>query len=303
MPIDRVATYGIFQTTLSNFSRVDVELANLQNQLSSGYKSPTYDGLADQSLQLMQLDDRLARNDLYLTNIARVRSRLESTGTIIGQVINVSTQLKNLIAERRTVAASDQGSFEVRLEALWQQLTGQLNTTLDGQYLFSGSRTNVPAVTSDEFPQLVDSPTPDDGYYNGDDEDLTIRVGDSTDFTYNVRANEDGFQKIFAALALTRDGHLNDDDNALAEAFDLVNDGLDEIISTQAKNNSNIVTLNTEEQNITSLKTYWKILRDDIANADLITVSSQVTMHQAVLQASFQAFAKINSLRLVDFLR
>ena len=118
-----------------------------------------------------------------------------------------------------------------------------------------------------------------------------------------MRANEGGFEKIFAGLALAKRGDNNNDMNSLQDAYDFVDQGIAEVIRIQARNNSNIVTLNSEEQNINSLKTYWKGLRDDIANTDVVTVSSQVAIDQGILQSTFQAFAKITSLRLIDFLR
>ena len=52
-----------------------------------------------------------------------------------------------------------------------------------------------------------------------------------------------------------------------------------------------------------SFKLYFLGVKEEIGNADLVSVSTQVAINQGILQASFQAFAKINSLKLADFLR
>lgn len=301
--LDRVSTYATFLTTLGNISRVDSELANLQNQLSSGYKSQNFAGISENSRQFMQLEDRLARSDRYQANISMVRTRVETTSTILGQMIDSANTLKIMISNRRNEALDDGASFTPRLEALWRTVVAQMNTEVDGRYIFSGSRTDTKPVEDSAFPTLTDPSELSDAYYHGDDSSLNVRVADNVEIQYNVRANDTGIQKIFAAIALAKQGDTADSDVLLEQAYEYVLEGIQGVISAQAFTNSNTVTLNNEETNIVALKTYWKGVKEDIANTDIISASTQVSLNQGILQSAFQASAKIWSLRLVDFLR
>jgi flagellin-like hook-associated protein FlgL len=53
----------------------------------------------------------------------------------------------------------------------------------------------------------------------------------------------------------------------------------------------------------TSLSLYWKGVKENVIKTDLVAASTAVATDQAILQASFQTFAQVNRLRLLDFLR
>ncbi len=66
--------------------------------------------------------------------------------------------------------------------------------------------------------------------------------------------------------------------------------------------NSNKVALSNTNTNLQTFQLYWKGVQENIGNTDLVSVSTQVAVDQGILQAAFQAFAKINSLHLSNFL-
>ncbi len=75
------------------------------------------------------------------------------------------------------------------------------------------------------------------------------------------------------------------------------------IIAAQATVNANKVQLTNIDTNLASSKLYWQGIQQGIGNTDVVSVSTQVAINQGILQAAFQAFAKISSLRLSDFLK
>lgn len=302
MGIDRIATYNSFLQLYGNVSKVDAELANLQNQISSGRKSQNFAGIASDASQFLQLDDKINRNEYYLKNNSIIRARIDSTSNVLSQVISSTSELKNLILQRRA-SSNDVGVFGTQLESIFKAIAGQMNTSIDGRYLFSGGRTDVKAVDDVSLPVLSQANTPDAGYYQGDNRDLTVNVSENVSFAYNVRANEEGFQKIFAGIAIAKEAEETGSDAKFAAAYDLLDQGIREVASIQAKVNSNKVALDNVEENITSLQTYWKGVKEGIGNTDIIAATTQVAIHQGILQATFQVFARITSLRLSDYLR
>ena len=77
----------------------------------------------------------------------------------------------------------------------------------------------------DNFPTVNTEGTPNDAYYKGSKEDVTLRADDNTQITTNVRADDPGIQKIFAGLAMAQRGHDDISDEELSKAYDLVQQG------------------------------------------------------------------------------
>jgi flagellar hook-associated protein 3 FlgL len=303
MSLGRISTFALHQTTLRDSSKVQVNLADLQQQLSSGFKSQDFAGLGgSESEQFLLLENKIAKTDIYLNNNKIATTRINSTDNVLSQVIDTAANLKSLISQRRN-AASNSGAFPETLKGAWQSLVSQLNTSLEGRFLFGGTRTDVAPVNPDTFPTLEVDGVPDDNYYQGSAEDVLLRADDNTEINYNVRADDMGIQQIFAGLAMAQKGHDANSDADLVKAYDLVTQGLDGVIATRSIVNQNKVAIDNINTRHDSFKLYFQGVKEEIGNADLVSVSTQVAINQGILQAAFQAFAKINSLKLSDFLR
>lgn len=303
MSVGHISTYAVHQNTLRDATKVQQTLSDLQSQISSGSKSQDFSGLGGStSEQFLLLENKIAKSDSYINDNNLVQTRINATDNALGQVIEAATSLKSLISQRRNIS-SNTAAFPDGIRGVWQTIVDQLNTNLGGRYIFSGTRTDTPPVDTQSFPTLREDGIPDDGYYNGSKHDVTTRANDSTEITYNVRADDEGIQKIFAGLAMAMKGHDAGSDADLRKAYDLVSEGLEGVISTQAIVNQHKVQIDNINTQHESLKLYFKGIKDDIANTDIVAASTQVAINQGILQASFQTFAKINSLRLSDYLR
>lgn len=302
MAVSTVSTYSVLQSTINDVARVEAELQEQQMQLSSGQKARNFAGLGDQVQQYLSLDASIRRADQYLNDNQIIEDRIAATGTAISNIIDIGTVLQSLIAQRRT-GVGNSAAFFTQLQGIWSQLVGQLNTTVSNQYIFSGTVTNVAAVDATNFPTLQQDGVPDAGYYRGNDQDMTARPQDNNTIVYNVRADESGFQKLFAALVMARQGDANDSDTDLQAAYTLVQEGLREVINVQARVNANKVLFTSVDTQLRNTKLYWQGLQESIGNTDILSVSTQVAINQGILQAAFQAFAKISSLRLSDYLK
>jgi hypothetical protein len=47
---------------------------------------------------------------------------------------------------------------------------------------------------------------------------------------------------------------------------------------------------------------YWKGVQEDKLNADVVALATKLSSDSATLQATFQTFARINNLKLSDYL-
>lgn len=303
MTIGRISTYAIFQNTLRDLGDRQLDLFELQNQISSGKKSENFAGIAGQTEQFIDLEEKISRADLYLQNNKLARSRLEITDIALDQVIDTANSLKTLILSRRNGTQGSNNTFSEQLRNEWQALVAQLNTQSEGRYLFAGAATDTRPVNPNTFPLPDDLGVPDANYYQGSNKDITLRAQDNVSFEYNVRADASGFQKIFAGLANASRGDKDNSDGDLARAFDFIEEGLQEVITLQANVNANKVAIDELNDEHESFRIYWIGIKEEIIGTDLLSASTQVAINEGILQASFQAFSRINSLKLADFLR
>ena len=302
MAIPVISTYSVITRTLNDVSKVQNELFEQQVQLSSGRKSQDFRGIADHAQEYLSLDAAITKNSQYLNDNQLVETRLNSTANALTHIVAIANDLQNLISQRRT-GVSNSGAFQNQIDGRWKQLTTELNVQVNNQYLFSGTKTNVPAVDTVRFPSLITEGVPDTSYYRGSAQDVTALLKDNTAIQYNLRADAEGFQQLFAGLAMASKGHQNLSDPQLAQAYDLVQAGVQKVISMQAVVNANKVFVSSVSSGLQNMKLYWQGVQENIGNTDIISVSTQVAINQGILQAAFQAFAKISSLRLSDFLR
>lgn len=303
MVYSRVSTYNVHQSTLRDSTRVQAELFNLQNQISSGLKAQTFAELNGKVEQFTLLDARMSRTTQFIENNKVTASRLNSVNAALDQNIQTVTDFKNLIVLRRNAAVGNNLAFQQQLEGHWKALSSQLNTSFEGRYLFSGTRTDTPAVDAENFPTLAVEGTPDAGYYTGSEENATVRIQDNFELSENVRADDPAYQKIFAAFVLAKEGNAEANDTKLTKAYDLLQEGLKGVIDLQTSVNANKVIVEQANEKLDALNLYWKGVKEEIVNTDIVSASTEVAVNQGILQASFQAFARINALQLSDYLR
>ena len=301
MVVGIVSTYTTFQSTLNDVSSTESKLTTEQQQLSSGNAFQSFADMGGQTLQYLSLSGNIARTNQYLSDHQVIEANVNTTSSIITQVITTATSLQSLIAQRLNGISGV--AFSNQLTASWQELVGQLNTSVSGQFLFSGSATTTPPVNATNFPTLQQSGVPDTGYYQGNQQDLTARLDDNTVITYNARADSPGFQQIFAGLAMAQQGDQNNSTADLQTAENLVQEGLKNIIALQATVGATGSLLNTSDTNLNNQKLYFQGLQQSIGNTDIVSVSTQVAVNQGILQAAFEAFAKITSLQLSNYLK
>ncbi|MCI5050169.1 MAG: hypothetical protein MRY32_07560 [Rickettsiales bacterium] len=301
--VGRVSTLATFNNTIQNVRDVQTSLFNTQNQISSGLKTDNFEGLVGQAEQFVQLEGKIKKSILFQEKNAVNIARLQSTNVSLDQVINIADDMENLMVLRRNVTFADSISFEQQMRGYVESLAVELNATFEGRFLFGGTRTNVqPIITEPFIPEPIELGVLDDGYYQGSKENYTLRADENLVTDVNVRADAEGFQGIFGAAFLAIEGHGEDDDDLLVDAIDMIQEGLKEVIAIQSSVNSDILNLQNISERQETLQLYWQGVTEEVANTDVLAASTKLAVDQTVLQASFQAFSVVNSLRLVDYL-
>ena len=301
MAVERISTYSLHQRTLIDVNRTQSTLADLQNQISSGFKADNFAGLEGEVEQFVSVGARMLKSKTYQESNSLALTRIKATNVAVNNIIEISDDIENLLVLRRNPANADTIAFRQQMEQLRDTFTAQLNSATGGRYIFGGTKTNF-APVPEPVPDPVVDGVPDAGYYNGSTEDYTVRAQDNVELAYNIRADNSAFQKIYAGIAMGLKADTTTLDSDFQAAYKLVREGMDELVGLQAQTNADLVNIEKINDRHESMELYWKGVSEELIKTDLLSASTQVAVNQGVLQASFQAFARINTLRLSDFL-
>jgi len=306
MTVNAISSYSLIQTTLDNVSSVESKLQDEQIQLSSGNAAQNFSQMSGQVQEYLNLDGVLAKNQQYQNNNAITSTFINQTSSALGNIVSTGNSIQGLITQQMTGVGESSATFLQQLQGMYQQVASQLNSQVNGQYLFSGSAINTPAVNANVYPTLAQSGTPDKSYYLGNSQSLTAQPQDNTTVTYNVTGDAPAFQDIMAGLSMAKEavsGNGPVDTTMLQQAETFIQQGVQGAINLQATANANKVEYITIGTNLTNSQLYWQGIQQTIGNTDLVSVSTQVATNQGILQAAFEAFAKISSLTLSNYLK
>lgn len=302
MTVTTVSTFGSVQTLLQNMNNVQSALNGEEDALSSGNKSNTFDGISGSVEQLTSVNSQLADISGYTAGNTSIVSQMNVTSTVLGQINQLSTGIKSLIATQSSGVSAD-STFTQELNSDMSSLVSLLNTTYGGNFLFGGTDLSTPPVKT-QVPAAIAVGQLDTNYYQGSNQSATFSISASAQITPGVRADNAAFQNLFAGIrqALSAASGSTPDVSALQSAENLVDQGIQGVTNLQANVNSNILIVQQQNTQDQSVQTYLQGIVTNISSTDVVQVSTQVAQDTSILQASFAAFARISGLSLATYL-
>lgn len=179
------------------------------------------------------------------------------------------------------------------------QMQGLLDTQYDGEYVFSGARTDTAPADLSSFGTGTGSlTTSDTSYYKGDSEIASVRVSDSQSISYGITADNPAFEQVMRLLKFVgNSSNLSSSD--VSQALDLASDALDATSTVQAKLSTAASQIETASTNQSDYQNFAKTLSTDLTSVDVAAVTAQLSTYQAQLTASYSAISKIQSMAQV----
>lgn len=184
----RVSSKTFQLTWLNNFRSRQADLANIQQQVSSGRKVSTAADDPAGVAQLTLLQQGLNRLSAYSASSETARRRLSLEENVLDDVTNMLNRVRELAIQGRAGQLSTESRLALANEAreLKTNLVGLANTQDgEGNYLFAGNRVNLRPFTESGTSVA----------YNGDDGTRSQRIGDN-----RVIAESDPGSDVFAAI-------------------------------------------------------------------------------------------------------
>jgi len=300
MTVNRIASFTLFNSTFRDANSQFVKLADLQKQISSGFKASNFEQLNGEVERFTSLEGRQRQLTQFIQSNQVNISRLQIGDGALSNIIDIADDMENLMVARRSVAGASV-NFKPQMDNLMQSLKIQMNTTSEGRYLFGGSDTAT-APVEDIFKAPVTIGSREDGYYTGSKENVSFRVENDLNYDYPARADNIAFQNVIAAYHKAIAADAEGDDAGIAAAIDLMQQGQEELNTLRGRVNSTIVSVTQVNERHTQLRLYLKGVTEQVIKTDLASAATEVSNHEAALQATFQVYARLSQLRLSDYL-
>jgi flagellar hook-associated protein 3 FlgL len=301
------STKLIFDQSKGYITDTQANLYEVQRQISSGKQYDKYSDMVGSISRVKSLEGATNRIDSYINSINRVIPKLQMVDTVLGQLTELGTELRNNIALRRT-PAGDTLDLATVTKNMLNQVEQLLNTKVDGQYIFGGSKTNSAPVRSNvEFVQNYDSSTSSSfttntNYFTGDNVELSVRISDGREVSYGITADENAFKELIAAAHVAIESHASENSDQYDLATDTVNAAMEKLLSLQGQNGNDLSALTNARASHETAKLTLGTQLSEITDTDILQASIDVAFNETILQASFQSFARITNLKLIDYL-
>ena len=269
----------------------------LSAELSSGVSitSPSQNpvGAGENVLLLNQIQ----QDDSFTESSNLVTGQLQVADSALGSVVSELTQAISLAtsANNGTMNASDVKSISNQISGILNEVQSLANTGYQGQYIFAGGQTSAAPFST------LTATSPAVTSYNGDENVNYLELPNGQKIQLNVPGDQifmgAGTSSVFGALnALVADystGTVNtqqaaSDTTALSTALNFVS-------QQRVTIDNSITQISAASGAVTSEKTQLTAAQTDLMQADIPTISTQLSQAETQQTALEDVIAQLDS--------
>jgi len=293
----RVTNQLITGTVTRNLFKKNEQLLETQTKISSGKRinEPSDDPVGMGKV----LDSRriLSSVDQYDRNIRHGESWLVQTDASLGDVDQLLIRAKELAVLGATETSNPQmrAAAAEEVESIYDQVMRLGNTKMGNSYIFAGHKTDVAPFTRDSDYNIT---------YGGDQGEIGTVIGEQVDVTVNLNG-EDVFMStvnIFDILRDLRNALQNNDTHAIQDQIELLDEGLNQIISKRAEVGAMLNQLETTENHWADFRVNVTQVLSDSEDVDMYRAVTDLATRETAYKAALAASARIVQPTLIDFL-
>lgn len=302
----RIAT-NQFQASMNRSLTINqTMIAKLTEQMATGNKIqvPSDEPIANVRLSRLRREENIVSQ--YVENIDAVKIRLSKNETFLSSMVNDMGAARDLFvwASDGSNTPDDLNAMVNSLVALRDSLYFNSNTLdQEGKYIFSGTLTSTQALT-------VDNGQPPGSRYsftgNNGVQEVVVGNGITQPANVTVDGMQDYLNQLDIAIDMLGQPTVNPSDPALKAALRTALDGTDTTLNlisgkiAQFGGAQNV--MDTLASNHASVSLSNRMAITDIAQLDYGLAATQLTGYNNALQATYQAYSKVNNLSLFNVL-
>ena len=278
-------------------------LSKTQMQLATGRKilTPSDDPVG--TSQVFPLNEVVEKNKQYLKNSDSAESRLSLEEKTLDSVTNLLQRVNELAVQGNndSNSAEDRNAIALELRQHLQTLMGFANSKdANGEYIFAGHEVTTQPFT--EAPAGTFN-------YQGDNGQRSVQIGESrfiavgdpgSDVFMNVPFSGGGNQSVFETIdKLATDFENN---SFSANSITDVQSSMNNVLNVRAKIGARLNALDTQKSINEELTLQSQKTLSSIQDLDYAEAVSRLNLQMVGLQASQQAFTRIQNLSLFNYL-
>ena len=312
MSVDRVSTAQTTAYFLNQIDQASAALDKTNQQIASGKTSNTYAGFGDQTQVLTATISAQARNDSYSAATSMATTQADLQNTQLSSLSDLATQLKT--AFENSLANNNPSTLMSQVQNIFDQATAVLNSKdANGDYIYSGGKTNTPPVTVSTLADLVGLPSVSGAFSNGDYK-KAVQVADGQTVTYGMTASDvaTGLMQSLKDIATFDSGGTGNFSGStnLTQAQNTFLSGELPSLATVGVNLNNVTAQNgfayNQLQNATTqqgtLSTLYTGFVSNLQDTNMADAATQLSLNQTALQAALQVTSHLNQLTLLNYL-
>lgn len=293
----RVTQKSMYETTRFQLARITEDLTEANLTVTTGKR---INHLKDDPVgvtQVLSLNSNLSNMDQLKRNTATGKTWLNTGETALSSVQDIITESKTIaIAMNNGTADSNmrQASAET-IRGYLLQIESLANTQVQGQYIFSGTKTDTMPFALD------DQQNPTAATYSGNSTAFSIKSGKDT----TIEVGHDGdplFSNLFSSMISLYDALTSNNVPEIGNGIDNLDTDFDTINNAIAGIGAKGVRIDTKEKIIADLNLSYAENKSEIEEADIVEAITRLQATELAYQAALASSSKLMKLSLADFL-
>ena len=290
------ATQGTtFRSLQSQLSQIVNKMSALQIQSTSGKRitKPSDDPSA--IAPVLQSRAHIRQTDRYMDTLGVAGDKLAIQDTFLTGVVDVLSEVRTgaLEAVNGTLSSSDLSTMADKIASLKEQLMGEVNTQVEGKYIFAGYMEDVPPfVENPAYDPLLYNPAnsatwPVTFVANENPITLEISPGETIEVTAagcaaflgdrdNDGAVDAGGINLFQVLSELETAVRANDVSTIENCIADLDDGLTQVIGTRSKLGINAQRVETSLSQMEDVKLEYQKSLSRYEDADLVETLSEL---------------------------
>ncbi|WP_318510287.1 flagellar hook-associated protein FlgL [Photobacterium leiognathi] len=296
----RVSDTQFSQLMLTSLSKNNQGLGEVLAQMSTGQRLLKLSDNPIDSINLLNLERENSAINQYQDNINNVKTALSSQEVHLMAASDTLKDMRDtlLLASNGAISDADRESYANKLVSLRDALISSFNVQdEEGNYLFSGTQSDVPAIT----------PQPAGGYiFEGNSDKRVVTVAKGVTMEANFASQEmldlggnNILNQIDVAIAELQapTANLNNTLQVTLNTLDITHDNVLAAVTDIGGRHNNLDLMETSHGDN---KLFVEAVTNDLEALDYGEASVRLNNYMAALQATQASYMKINDLSLFN---
>jgi len=303
-----VSTFFLAERNRYSFQTLNVQLADLQRQASSGYRADSVQGYGGDVGRLLSARETIAVAEARVEAARQLEPRLGLQDLAIGRLEGAVQQVRSAI--ENALAADNGLGLDSALEGAFDAAADALSQRFGETFVFGGERVGQNPVTVSSLTALAALPSAAEAFQNAA-RPQTFDYGQGGATPIAPLASElatDFFEALREIRGFVQTNELdpaltNDQRDQLWSFVDQLRTVQEDVLQRQASNG--VLQNRTEELALQeeARVVLFKGALGEVADADLAEVAARMSQLRTQFEASAEVFNQVRQLSLLNFLR